>query len=84
MPYELAKGELGHHYRWGWKEKNKAGESLVAPDIEHQYNLPQGQSYDFEGKGLIIEDGSAIDTPFGSDALDTLNNNSLNARGTEK
>jgi ferredoxin-type protein NapG len=84
MPYELAKGELGHHYRWGWKEKNKAGESLVAPDIEHQYNLPQGQSYDIEGEGLIIEDESSDATPFGADPLDTLNNNSLNSRGSDK
>jgi len=84
MPYELAKGELGHHYRWGWKEKNKAGESLVAPDVKHQYNLPEGQSYDIQGEGLIIEKGSSDDSPFGNNPLDTLNNNSLNAGGAEK
>jgi len=89
MPYELAKGELGHHYRWGWKEKNKAGESLVAPDVEHQYNLPQGQSYDIEGEGLIIEDGSSYTgpsetSPFGANPLDTLKQNNFNARGAEK
>ncbi|MCP5162249.1 MAG: ferredoxin-type protein NapG [Hahellaceae bacterium] len=32
FPHNLAKGELGAHYRWGWKEKEKAGEALV-PDI---------------------------------------------------
>lgn len=32
MPRELAKGELGKHYRWGWEEKDKAGKSLV-PDL---------------------------------------------------
>ena len=89
MPYELAKGELGHHYRWGWKEKNKAGESLVAPDVEHQYNLPQGQSYDIQGEGLIIDDNSSENSPFGANPLDTLkqgtlNQNNFNARGVEK
>lgn len=77
LPYELAKGELGHHYRWGWKEKNKAGKSLVAPDVEHKYNLPQGQSYDYEGEGLITDNNSEI-TPFANNPLETLNNNSLN------
>jgi ferredoxin-type protein NapG len=89
MPFELAKGELGHHYRWGWKEKNKAGESLVAPDIEHQYNMPQGQSYDLQGEGLIIEDDLSDASPFGNNPLDTLkrdtlNNNSINVRGMDK
>ena len=80
MPHHLAKGELGHHYRWGWKEKDKAGRSLVAPDIEHKYNLPSGQSYDFEGQGLIREQDPVDDrpaSPFSSNPLDTLNNNSL-------
>ena len=84
LPFELAKGELGHHYRWGWKEKNKAGKSLVAPDVEHQYNLPPGQSYDIEGEGLIIEDGSSNASPFGTSPLDTLKQNTLNVRGAEK
>jgi len=92
LPYALAKGELGHHYRWGWKEKNKAGKSLVAPDIEHQYNLPQGQRYELEGEGLIFEPQSTSphDTaPFGDNPLDTLKQNSFNtqlknSRGTDK
>lgn len=88
MPYALAKGELGQHYRWGWKEKNKAGESLVAPDAEHRYNLPQGQSYDIQGEGLIIDDDASDSTPFGANPLDTLNKNTLgirsNSRGAEK
>jgi len=53
LPIKLAKGELGKHYRLGWKEKQKAGKSLVTPDIEHQYNLPEGTRYDYEGEGLI-------------------------------
>lgn len=51
-PTELAKGEPGRHYRLGWVEKEKAGGSLVAPDAQHQYNLPEGMRYE-SGKGLI-------------------------------
>ncbi|MDD5297391.1 MAG: ferredoxin-type protein NapG [Rhodocyclaceae bacterium] len=51
LPIKLAKGELGSHYRLGWEEKQKAGESLVAPDAEHQYNMPEGMKYE-NGKGL--------------------------------
>lgn len=54
LPVHLAKGELGAHYRLGWEEKRKAGASLVAPDIEHRYNLPQGVQYE-NGKGLATE-----------------------------
>lgn len=71
MPVRLAKGELGRHYRLGWEEKQKAGGSLVAPDREHRYNLPEGQRYDYEGEGLIQE--SASDAPFADDPLKTLN-----------
>ena len=84
MPFELAKGELGHHYRWGWKEKNKAGESLVAPDIEHKYNLPEGQSYDIQGEGLIMDKKAPGATPFGTNPLDTLNKNTLGTGRTEE
>jgi ferredoxin-type protein NapG len=52
FPVQLAKGELGQHYRLGWEEKEKAGESLVAPEIEHQYTLPEGFKYE-QGRGLI-------------------------------
>ena len=55
LPLHLAKGELGHHYRWGWEEKQKAGKSLVTPDEEHQYNLPEGLKYEHGGKGLFKE-----------------------------
>lgn len=72
MPVRLAKGELGHHYRLGWEEKRKAGESLVTPDAPHRYNLPEGQRYDHGGEGLIFE-APASETPFGDSALETLN-----------
>lgn len=76
LPMRLAKGELGHHYRWGWKEKQKAGASLVTPDEEHRYNLPEGQSYDFEGEGLLFDKSNSEtsnETPFSSNPLKTLN-----------
>jgi len=84
LPFELAKGELGQHYRWGWKEKNKAGKSLVTPDVKHHYNLPQGQSYDLQGEGLIIDDKASDASPFETNPLDTLNNSNFNARGADK
>lgn len=76
LPLTLAKGELGKHYRLGWQEKHNAGQSLVTPDLEHQYNLPEGASYDYEGKGLEIkpvDDARKDGTPFNKSALDRLN-----------
>ncbi len=69
LPTHLAKGELGSHYRLGWDEKAKAGKSLVSPDLEHRYNLPEGMRYDHDGEGLMQEEPS----PFEDDPLDTLN-----------
>ena len=51
LPLAMAKGRLAAHYRLGWVEKERAGGSLVAPDIEHQYNLPDGMQYQPE-RGL--------------------------------
>jgi ferredoxin-type protein NapG len=73
FPTHLAKGELGKHYRLGWREKERAGEALVTPDTEHKYNLPEGVRYDLQGEGLIIED-EAAETPFSGNPLDRLNN----------
>lgn len=73
FPAHLAKGELGKHYRIGWKEKEKAGGALVTPDIEHKYNLPEGVRYDLQGKGLIIDSQDTDDVPISSNPLDTLN-----------
>jgi ferredoxin-type protein NapG len=72
LPIALAKGASADHYRWGWKEKEKAGGSLVTPDPQHRYNLPKGMDYDYEGKGLIHEQPS-IDDPFPEDPLESLN-----------
>jgi ferredoxin-type protein NapG len=52
LPLSVARGTSAEHYRWGWEEKEAAGESLVSPDPEHQYNLPEGLDYDHEGAGL--------------------------------
>ena len=71
LPRKLAKGKSAEHYRLGWEEKQKAGESLVSPDPEHQYNLPQGVEYEHGGRGLIEESNDAV--PFASNSLDTLN-----------
>lgn len=76
LPEQLARGELGRHYRLGWKEKQKAGSSLVTPDEQHKYNLPEGMDYDYEGEGLIQpgqQKKEDKDTPFSSNPLDTLN-----------
>jgi ferredoxin-type protein NapG len=70
LPPHLVKGELGKHYRLGWEQKAAAGQALVTPDVEHQYNLPEGMKYDHGGEGLIQEapvEGS------GPSALDQLN-----------
>lgn len=72
LPEHLAKGELGRHYRVGWKEKQRIGRSLVTPDTEHQFNLPEGMQYDYEGRGLIQEQPA---TPFPENPLDSLNRN---------
>ena len=77
FPVKLSKGELGRHYRLGWEEKQKAGESLVTPDLPHQYNLPEGATYDFEGEGFIPAQKNQVkefeDTPFNKSAIERLN-----------
>ena len=40
LPVALAKGELGKHYRLGWEEKARAGESLVPGIIDLPDRLP--------------------------------------------
>ena len=52
LPLAVAAGATADHYRWGWEEKEAAGESLVSPDPEHRYNLPEGMEYDHDGEGL--------------------------------
>jgi ferredoxin-type protein NapG len=71
LPLHLARGMLGKHYRLGWEEKRQAGGSLVAPDREHQYNLPEGMRYDYEGRGLIIDEAAPA-SPYADDPLETL------------
>jgi len=71
LPERLAKGELGRHYRLGWEQKERAGGSLVTPDAEHRFNLPEGMRYDYSGKGLIQE--GTQKGPFSDNPLDTLN-----------
>ena len=72
FPTHLAKGELGHHYRLGWEQKNQAGESLVTPDVEHHYNMPEGVHYDYQNAEITVDPG-AESAPASSNPLDTLN-----------
>ena len=73
FPIHLAKGELGKHYRLGWEQKAKAGGSLVTPDAEHHFTLPEGMRYDYAGEGLIQEGAPPAEpAPFGDNPLDTL------------
>ncbi|MFO1376608.1 MAG: ferredoxin-type protein NapG [Steroidobacteraceae bacterium] len=65
LPAAVAKGRIGEHYRLGWKEKEQAGESLVAPDIEHHYNLPEGYRYESGGRGLVPDEGAPMPPPEG-------------------
>jgi ferredoxin-type protein NapG len=75
IPIHLAQSGGSPHYRLGWEEKDKAGQALVTPDVQHQFNLPEGLDYDYAGKGLIDKakkpDSSAV--PFADNPLDTLN-----------
>lgn len=41
LPVALAVGELGAHYRLGWKEKEKAGRSLIEDQILLPTRLPE-------------------------------------------
>ncbi len=40
LPTQMAKGELGSHYRYGWKEKEKLGESLVPKGVDLPDRMP--------------------------------------------
>ena len=71
LPRRLARGAGGQHYRLGWEEKQRAGQSLVPEDPEHRYNLPEGLDYDYAGEGLRRRD--KVRAPFPTDPLDTLN-----------
>ena len=76
LPIRLAKGELGHHYRLGWKEKAKrGGKALVTPDARHEFNLPEGVSYDYETGRITLKDEAKPKS-----ALDVLNRGLKEAR----
>lgn len=55
FPLALVSGKSDQHYRFGWEEKQRHGSSLVKPDLEHRFNLPKGQKYDFDREGLIYD-----------------------------
>ena len=41
VPIELAKGELGHHYRLGWEEKSRTGASLIPEQMDLPDRMPE-------------------------------------------
>ncbi|MDH3594352.1 MAG: ferredoxin-type protein NapG [Rhodospirillales bacterium] len=43
LPRKVALGELGHHYRLGWEEKAKRGESLVPGLVDLPDRLPEAR-----------------------------------------
>ncbi len=69
LPNRLVQGQLGAHYRKGWEEKAKAGGSLVTPDAEHRYTLPEGVRYEHGGRGLIIDQPEPSQPSSGIDVL---------------
>ena len=72
LPIDLAKGLVGEHYRFGWEQKKVAGKSLVTPDVEHRYNLPEGVKYDIDEGLSLPPESKSNDTPFSSNPLDSL------------
>ncbi len=40
LPLDVAKGKLGEFYRWGWKEKQKSGKSLIDPVLDLPDRVP--------------------------------------------
>jgi ferredoxin-type protein NapG len=79
FPLYMAKGQLSAHYRLGWVEKEKAGGSLVAPEAEHRYNMPQGMHYE-HGKGLSVVppgDVGAVPVPAPAPAVKALRGDKL-------
>lgn len=42
LPLNLAHGELGHHYRFGWLERERAGEPLVPSTPTMTIRTPEG------------------------------------------
>lgn len=70
LPPHLVRGEIGRHYRLGWQQREQAGGSLVTPDAEHRYHLPEGMQYDYGGEGLIH---GPAEPDFGGDLLERLN-----------
>lgn len=72
FPMHLAKGELGKHYRLGWDQKSDNGKSLINPDPEHQFNLPEGAHYDFNKGGLRFDKSDDKVESSGDKALSRL------------
>lgn len=58
LPVKLAKGAIGEHYRLGWEEKQKAGGSLISPQLEMPSRgpgSPAGQAAPARAPGELRE-----------------------------
>jgi ferredoxin-type protein NapG len=64
-PVKLAKGELGAHYRLGWDEKRKAGQSLVEDKglVDLPDRMPEGMKLPGH-----FDPGSATTAPISNEA----------------
>lgn len=77
LPLYMAKGQLSAHYRLGWVEKEKAGGSLVTPDTEHRFQMPEGLQYDHRSGKVLAEPESAASAPPRAPAVKALQGDQL-------
>lgn len=42
LPLSVARGELGYHYRFGWQERERAGQPLVPSSVPMDIRRPEG------------------------------------------
>ncbi len=55
LPEDLARGRVGEHYRLGWAEKKKRGESLVEGVIDLPNRGREGMESPDTGSGRVID-----------------------------
>jgi ferredoxin-type protein NapG len=60
LPHDVAKGRLGEHYRFGWKERSEISRDFTAPE-----SAPGNPAWDSNLKGLLerMDDLSGIEEP---------------------
>lgn len=67
LPHRLAQGSRAEHYRRGWEEREKAGESLIGEQIELPVRGMENQPYGDTRlrPGAVSPEGSAPGVPGG-------------------